>query len=299
MAADVDDTLPEWSVTESSNKPTGGTAISTNLDDNQRMQQKVVRAWLAHKGSDIASAATADLGAVEGSYHDITGTAGISSFGTISAGIHKVLKFEGALTLTNSTSLILLTGANRTTVAGDVGWYISEGSGNWRELFYMPINTQLTNSGVKFAATQAASSDANTLDDYEEGTWTPVLTFATAGDLNVAYTTQLGTYTKIGRLVTAYCEIVTSTFTHTTASGNCQVTGLPFTAAAGMDYTGSLQWQGVSKANYTDINPQVGAGTAVITFLAHGSGQARDNVAAANMPTTGTVILIFSLSYHV
>lgn len=49
----------------------------------------------------------------------------------------KVVKWEGALTLThNATSLILLGAANRTTVNGDVGIYVSEGSGNWREVAY-------------------------------------------------------------------------------------------------------------------------------------------------------------------
>lgn len=99
-----------------------------------------MRGDFATKGSDIASAATTDLGAVQGLFHDITGTVTITSFGTVGAGIWKVVKFEGALTLThNGTSLILLGGANRTTVNGDVGIYVSEGSGNWREVAYSRV----------------------------------------------------------------------------------------------------------------------------------------------------------------
>ena len=49
-------------------------------------------------------------------------------------------------------------------------------------------------AGITFPATQSASSDANTLDDYEEGTWTPSL----GG--NTTYYTQTGTYTKIGNI---------------------------------------------------------------------------------------------------
>lgn len=136
--ADVSSTLPAWSTTEGSNQPQGSTSIGTGLDDNVRMVQKVVRGWLASKGADIASAATTDLGAVEGFSHDITGTVTITSFGTVSAGIHKVVKFEGVLTLThNATSLILPGGVNITTADGDVGWFTSEGSGNWRCLSYV------------------------------------------------------------------------------------------------------------------------------------------------------------------
>jgi len=50
--------------------------------------------------------------------------------------------------------------------------------------------------GITFPATQSASSDANTLDDYEEGTWTPVFTAASTAPTGVTYTTQVGKYTK-------------------------------------------------------------------------------------------------------
>jgi hypothetical protein len=135
--ADVDGNLKDWSTTAASNKPAGATTIGSNLDDNLREIEKVVRQDLASKGADIASATTTDIGAVAGLMHDITGTTTITGLGTVSAGIWKVLKFEGALTLThNATSLILPGAANITTADGDVGIFISEGSGNWRCLSY-------------------------------------------------------------------------------------------------------------------------------------------------------------------
>jgi hypothetical protein len=141
--ADVSSTLPSWSTTASSNGPSGSTTIGTGMDDNLREIQAVVRAWMAHKGADIASATTTDIGAVAGSYHDITGTTTITGLGTVSAGIGKVLKFEGALTLThNATSLILPGGANITTADGDTAAFISEGSGNWRCVWYQKANGQ-------------------------------------------------------------------------------------------------------------------------------------------------------------
>jgi len=55
-------------------------------------------------------------------------------------------------------------------------------------------------AGITFPASQSASSDANTLDDYEEGTWTPTLSsgFSTAP---TSYTINGGIYTKVGRIV--------------------------------------------------------------------------------------------------
>lgn len=245
--ADVAADLKTWSTTAASNSPAGTTTIGTGLDDNLREIQKVVRQDLAHKGADVASTATADVGAVAGLMHDITGTTTITGLGTVSAGIWKILKFEGALTLThNATSLILLTGANRTTVAGDVGIYMSEGSGNWRELSYMPVNTQLTNSGVKFAASQAASSDANTLDDYEEGTYTPTWSLINSlGNGSIA-----GKYTKVGNLVTA---TITATIGGTTTfNAGAWTISLPFNSGA------APLANGIARAFDTGTNYRIG-----------------------------------------
>jgi hypothetical protein len=86
-------------------------------------------------------------------------------------------------------------------------------------------------SGISFPATQSASSDANTLDDYEEGTYTPSVTGSTSGG-PFTFGTQSGYYTKIGR------EVKVSMF----MSHNSTVTfvgaykiSLPFTVA---DYAG-------------------------------------------------------------
>lgn len=85
---------------------------------------------------------------------------------------------------------------------------------------------------IKFPATQVASSDANTLDDYEEGTWTPAISFATPGNQSIVYSTQQGNYTKIGRLVTLSFVLATTTFTHTTAAGQLFFSTFPFAAGS-------------------------------------------------------------------
>jgi len=82
-------------------------------------------------------------------------------------------------------------------------------------------------TGIGFPATQYASSNANTLDDYEEGTWTPVLTDGTNNAGGYFY--QFGSYIKVGRLVTVNCTISVSTVAPLGA-GAVWVTGLPFTS---------------------------------------------------------------------
>lgn len=92
-------------------------------------------------------------------------------------------------------------------------------------------------NGITFPATQSASSDANTLDDYEEGTWTPTYTASTPGTISVSYGNQTGRYTKIGRVVCASFALSAS-FTKGTASGDFLVGGLPFTSANITDQEG-------------------------------------------------------------
>jgi len=70
--------------------------------------------------------------------------------------------------------------------------------------------------GISFPATQSASSDANTLDDYEEGSWTPTAYGGTTTG-TTTYATQLGRYTKIGNMVFIEVFIEVSAMTGTGA----------------------------------------------------------------------------------
>ena len=136
-----------------------------------------------------------------------------------------------------------------------------------------------------------------TLIGSQQGTWTPVLTFGTPGDLAVVYSTQEGIYSRAGNAFFVDAGIITSTFTHTTASGACRITGLPFTSAATGQFRLALTWGGITKAGYTDIVGLVNSGNAFVQFQAFGSGVAPSAVTAADMPTGGSVVLQFSGLY--
>lgn len=153
---------------------------------------------------------------------------------------------------------------------------------------------------IKFPATQNASANANTLDDYEEGTWTPVLTLATPGDLNVVYSIQTGTYTKVGRLVAATFSVVTSTYTFTTGSGNVQITGAPFTSLtlSNHNWRAACTFSGVTKATYTQINIRLASNASTTLFTASGSAVAASTVTAADTPSGGSVSLASTMVYE-
>lgn len=134
--------------------------------------------------------------------------------------------------------------------------------------------------GIKFPATQVASADANTLDDYEEGSWTPTLSFTTPGDLSVTYSTQEGDYVRVGDHVFLSGRVVTSAFTYTTATGALRMGGLPFTpstpaaaAIAGLVICsgfsgtfGAIGWRPINASSALDLVAQSTVGGAVTTM---------------------------------
>jgi len=120
------------------------------------------------------------------------------------------------------------------TTSAELAGVISdeEGSGkvvlNDSPVFTTKITTpiiDLTGGQVVFPAIVNPSADVNTLDDYEEGTWTPILKF---GGASVDMTgTFIGLYTKIGRLVTFTGRLTLTV--KGSSTGNAAIGGLPFT----------------------------------------------------------------------
>ena len=88
----------------------------------------------------------------------------------------------------------------------------------------------LPNGQLTFPAAQNAAAGANTLDDYERGTWTPVLSDGTNNATSGA--AMLGNYQKIGDRVFIECDIVTTALG--SVSGALRVTGLPFAKRTGV-----------------------------------------------------------------
>lgn len=105
------------------------------------------------------------------------------------------------------------------------------------------------NYQIRFASTPILSSDANTLDDYEEGTWTPILG-GDGGQTGQTYSEQKGYYQKIGnRVHFSFSVILTN---KGTISLEAVINGLPFTVggevAVGSGYISDFQNLGISVA---------------------------------------------------
>ena len=135
--------------------------------------------------------------------------------------------------------------------AGTAAMVVCNGT-SWRALEWVSeTGTQtLTNKLLTFPAVQNASSDANTLDDYEEGTWTPSLTFG-GGSTGITYTTQSGNYVKIGKHVTAIYAITLSN--KGSSTGTVLLNGLPFTVGSITGGGGALTFWSTMNASFVYI----------------------------------------------
>lgn len=153
---------------------TGAKTVSATLTMSAAAFNEAIRV-------DVASATTTDIGAAASNYVRITGTTTITGLGTVASGVRRHVVFADALTLThNGTSLILPTGANITTAAGDTALFISEGSGNWRcQSYQKAAGTPLT-LGIT-SATNSLSGDvaANNTSNYFDGPSVAVIAGAT------------------------------------------------------------------------------------------------------------------------
>ena len=160
------------------------------------------------------------------------------------------------------------------------------------------LNTTPTSgTGLAFPATQNASSNANTLDDYEEGSWTPEWG-GVISDPTCTYTANTGRYVKIGRMVYLGFRIYTSSFSG--GSGNLQIKGLPFTAdSAGNLWTGVVGWnqQGSFSNNQNAVNMSIqgSAARAYIHYM-NSTGATYDIVIGTG--TNGTMLVEASITYQ-
>lgn len=145
----------------------------------------------------------------------------------------------------------------------------------------------VTAGQIKFPAAQNASADANTLDDYEEGAWTPALT-GSGGASGQVYAQQTGSYTKIGRFV--QCNFFITLSTLGTITGGVRLTGLPFVANAENGVPQVMVFAGLS-TNWINIYSVVNPSTsqALVRGIQAAGVSNVANVAQADLSNIATL----------
>jgi hypothetical protein len=146
--------------------------------------------------NSVASTTTTDLCSVNPAYLGISGTTGITGFGsTCPTGTWKRMQFSGALTLTyNATSLILPGGANITTGAGDTADAVALGSGNWIVTSYQRATGVPPGAASLSATDQTVSGGAN-VTSFNIGTVSSGTTTIDCGKSPLQYLTNGGAFT--------------------------------------------------------------------------------------------------------
>jgi hypothetical protein len=153
---------------------------------------------------------------------------------------------------------------------------------------------ELTQGQIKFPATQVASSDANTLDDYEEGTFDFGIAFGGA-DTGITYAGRPGKYTKIGRQVTVTGQVALTS--KGSATGSAQITGLPFVI---FNADGNVSMAVLRLEDITFVGQFVGTAGGGGSVIGLGqTSEAGTTTALTNANFTNSSFLFIALTYFV
>jgi hypothetical protein len=149
--------------------------------------------------------------------------------------------------------------------------------------------------GIDFSATSGTGT-SELLADYEEGTWTPVISENGAGAVTFTATSAIGYYTKVGRQVTVICEYAYSSI-GSVGGSYAFMTGLPFTSInAGFNSLVTA----VIVQSLPDLNvyaARIGSNTTTVQFLKNNTGGVAGALIGTDFPASGTVS--FTLNYFV
>lgn len=211
--------------------------------------------------------------------------------GTPSAGYGHGIQFEAETTPGNNEVGMhletVVTDFTATSEDFDFVVALMAGGAAAAEAFRVRSSGALVTKGqIEFPATANPSSGANVLDDYEEGTFTPVLEGTTTAGAGT-YSAQAGSYVKIGKSVSFLIEVVWSAHTGT---GNMQFAGLPFTNAGVQSVCGIE----VSNLTYAaQLFALIAASSTIVTPYTAATGGANTAVpmdTAATFRATGIYI---------
>ena len=164
---------------------------------------------------------------------------------------------------------------------------LGRGTGRWKDLYL--------GGGLYVGGT----GSANFLDDYEEGTWTPVVADATSGGNTASATIDRADYTKIGRQVTVTTRIRNINTTGMTSSNIIYIRGLPFASKSNHITIGSVKPSLITfgtSGTRTDLICQVGPSASWANFVYQGDGVTEGNVDVSDV-TSGTGDLTFTITY--
>ena len=218
------------------------------------------------------------------------GVTGDATFDTSTLKVDAANNRVGIGTASPSSNLHVSGGAGaHVAIQSSAGshWRLGDAVGSSNGIFVVRDHTNSANriqiladgktqiaQGVTFGSDTAA---ANTLDDYEEGTWTPALSSQIG---TIALGTQTGRYQRVGNFVTANFFLQWSSITGNGSYG-VQLTGLPFTSTTQISSerdVGIILGAGhenapILNSNYNLLGGYMNQNATTATFRMSGGGQ--------------------------
>jgi hypothetical protein len=150
--------------------------------------------------------------------------------------------------------------------------------------------------GIDFSATGTGTSEL--FDDYEEGDFTPVVSDAASGGNNASgYASQVGKYTKVGRMVHFTIKIQNINTSGMTSGNDVFVTGLPFTSSSASNCMCSTLITGITFTGR--VEAMVLSGQSYLKLTEVASGASFEDLITVGELTSGTADIFFNGSYFV
>jgi hypothetical protein len=260
---------------------------SIDLSKSTNQAQVNIRSTVTPNGSKLGGEINLSLGSGSNSGSGNTSTQVGDILGNINFnGQGTDYSFQGGGIEVQQTTPIGQT--NRTDAGCDMIFkVISAGGTGYTEKLRIKSSGGITFNGD--------TSVNNALDDYEEGNWTPGVTFG-GGNTGVSSGASAGSYTKVGRIV--YVSALLLLGSKGSSTGNAILTGLPFTAGNGNKMNGAVSFAYIERISFNEVlTGSVTSGGTTVSLYEAVSGNVSPN-AITNSDFNNSTGLRFNITYQ-
>ena len=152
-------------------------------------------------------------------------------------------------------------------------------------------------NGIDFSAT-AGTGTSELFDDYEEGTWTPVLSDATSGGNTATLGSSTAHYVKVGSVVHLFLQVININNSGMTGGNTLYIQGLPYTSVSSNNSAGSVVFDRVSVSGFFAVTPAIGPTRDYMTLGTTTTGAADGSLTVAAFNNSSSDIQNLHISYR-
>ena len=151
--------------------------------------------------------------------------------------------------------------------------------------------------GIDFSATSGTGT-SELFDDYEQGTWTPVLSDATSGGNTATLGSSTAHYVKVGSVVHLFLQVININNSGMTGGNTLYIQGLPYTSVSSNNSAGSVVFDRVSVSGFFAVTPAIGPTRDYMTLGTTTTGAADGSLTVAAFNNSSSDIQNLHISYR-